>query len=146
MHNGSSVGICAHYIHVFFSRLGTDLYAQSVLSTTKFLHRSSVRSLSRVRCWLGTPSSCSHGRANLFFFLVGGKQIAKGQRRKKNLGSARCIFFSFSREMQFFFPLQSFFLVFGQKAFASQNAFLMLLVFSSLFKKKKIRKLQTFFS
>ncbi len=42
-------------LHTRFCTFCADLYAQSVLSNlTTFLHRSSVGSLSRVRCWLGT--------------------------------------------------------------------------------------------
>ena len=52
MQNGSSIGVCTRCIHIF-ARLETDLHAQSVLVRQSFLHRSSVRSLLRVRCWLG---------------------------------------------------------------------------------------------
>ena len=40
------------YVHNFFCTFGVDLYTQSVL-IKQFLHRSSVGSLLRVRCWLG---------------------------------------------------------------------------------------------
>ena len=52
MQNGSSVEICTHCIHIF-ARLAPICMLSRCLLTT-FLHRSSVRSLSRVRCWLGT--------------------------------------------------------------------------------------------
>ncbi len=52
MQNGSSGGMHARCIHVL-ARFGTDLHAQSVLSSKKFRHRSSVGSLLRVHCWLG---------------------------------------------------------------------------------------------
>ena len=45
------------YIHCIFCAFGTDLHPQSALiSKKKNLHRSSVGSLLRVRCWLGSPS------------------------------------------------------------------------------------------
>ncbi len=37
----------------FRARLGADLHAQSVIINKKILRRSSGKSLSRVRCWLG---------------------------------------------------------------------------------------------
>ncbi len=54
--NGSSVGRCAQCTHVF-ARFAPICTLSPCLST-KFLHRRSVGSLLRVRCWLGTCSSC----------------------------------------------------------------------------------------
>ena len=51
--NGSSVGICTRCIHVFTRFAPTCMLSPCLLM--KFLHWSSVGSLLRVRCWLGTP-------------------------------------------------------------------------------------------
>ena len=51
MQNGSSVRICTQWIHMF-ARLA-PICMPSRWLLTKFLHRSSVGSLLRVRCWLG---------------------------------------------------------------------------------------------
>ena len=48
-----------HVAHTFFARLAPICMLSRCL-LTKFLHRSSVGSLLRVRCWLG----------NLFFFFL----------------------------------------------------------------------------
>ncbi len=61
MPNGSSVGICTHCIHVF-ARLALTCMLSRCLPT-KFLHRSSVGTLSRVRCWLGGVNWL--GRSNI---------------------------------------------------------------------------------
>ncbi len=45
---------------------GYILYAQSVLITTKFLHRSSVGSLLRVRCRLGPQSTTTVLRSRIY--------------------------------------------------------------------------------
>ena len=52
MQNGSSVGICTRYIHAFAHLAPICILSRCLL--TKFLRRSSVGSLLRVRrCWLG---------------------------------------------------------------------------------------------
>ncbi len=51
MENGSSVGMYALFIHVFARLVPICMLSRCLL--TKFLHRSSVGSLLRVRCWLG---------------------------------------------------------------------------------------------
>ncbi len=55
--NGSSVGTHTRCVHVFCT-FGADLYMLSRCLLTKktLLHPSSVGSLSRVRCWLGTAN------------------------------------------------------------------------------------------
>ncbi len=50
--NGSSVGTHTHCMHVFLSRLAA-IWMLSRCLLTKSLHRSSVGSSLRVRCWLG---------------------------------------------------------------------------------------------
>ncbi len=50
MQNGSSAGICTHCIHVFFARLALICMLSRCLVKT-FLHRSSVGSLLKVRCF-----------------------------------------------------------------------------------------------
>ena len=42
------------YTHCTHAVLSADLYAQSVLVNKNFLQRSSVDSLLRERCWLGS--------------------------------------------------------------------------------------------
>ncbi len=64
--NRSSVGIYKRCIHVF-ARLAPICKLSRCL-LTKFLHRSSVRSLLRVRCWLGTR--CSEERVKHFLVLL----------------------------------------------------------------------------
>ncbi len=49
--NGSSAKICTHCIHIFACLVSICVLSWRLL--TKFLHRSSVGSLLRVRCWLG---------------------------------------------------------------------------------------------
>ena len=51
MQNGSSVRMCTHCTHVF-ARLA-QIRTLSRCLLTKSLHRSSVGSLLRLRCWLG---------------------------------------------------------------------------------------------
>ncbi len=55
MQNGSSVGKFTHCMHVF-ARFA-PICMLSLCLLTKFLHRSSVGSLLRVRCWLGCDVS-----------------------------------------------------------------------------------------
>ncbi len=52
MQNGSSVGICTRCVQVFAHLVQTCMLSRCLL--TKFLHRSSVGSLLRVCCWLGS--------------------------------------------------------------------------------------------
>ena len=54
MQNGSSVGICTHCIHGFACLAPICMLIRCLLK--KILHRSSVRSLLRVRYCLGTSS------------------------------------------------------------------------------------------
>ncbi len=56
MQNGSSVGTSTHRIHVFFAHIWHPICMFSRCSVTKFLHRSSVGSLLRVCCRLGSLS------------------------------------------------------------------------------------------
>ncbi len=56
MQNVSSVGICIHCTHVFARLAPICMLSWCLL--TKFLHWSSVRSLLRVRCWLGRTFHC----------------------------------------------------------------------------------------
>ena len=51
MQNGRSVEIYTHCVHVFVRLAPICMLSRCLF--TKFLHRSSVGSLSRVRCWLG---------------------------------------------------------------------------------------------
>ncbi len=51
LQNGSSVGICTECTHVFAH--STSIWMLSRCLLTKFLHRRSVGSWLRVRCWLG---------------------------------------------------------------------------------------------
>ena len=44
---------CVHFAHAFLARLAPICMLSRCL-LTKFLHRSSVGNLSRVRCWLGS--------------------------------------------------------------------------------------------
>ncbi len=53
MLNGSWDGICTHCIHVFAHSGPTCMLGRCLFA--KFLHRSSVGSFLRVRCWLGVP-------------------------------------------------------------------------------------------
>ena len=68
MQNGSLVGIYMYTLHVFFT-FGTDLYAQSA----PIIKISAVRSLLRVRCWLGlllsSPYMRRFDKEMRFFFL-----------------------------------------------------------------------------
>ena len=56
MQNGSSVGTSTHRIHVFFAHIWHPICMFSRCLVTKFLHRSSVGSLLRVCCRLGSLS------------------------------------------------------------------------------------------
>ena len=56
--NGSSVGICTHRIHLFLACLA-PICTLSCCLVKQFLHRSSVGSLPRVHCWLGTSRRSS---------------------------------------------------------------------------------------
>ncbi len=58
MQNGSSVRIRTHCKHVFFAFLA-PICMLSQCSLAKFLHRSSVGSLLRVHCWLGTTEAAT---------------------------------------------------------------------------------------
>ena len=58
MPNGSSVGIFTHCAHVFFLHVWAPTCVLRRCLSTKFLLRSSDRSLSRVRCWLGSQFWC----------------------------------------------------------------------------------------
>ncbi len=51
--NGSSVGISTHCTHILACLAPICVLSRCLV--TKFLRRSSVRSLFRVRCWLGNP-------------------------------------------------------------------------------------------
>ncbi len=68
--NGSSVGICTRCIHVFASLVLICKLSRCLV--TKFLHRSSVGSLLRVRCWLGSSTQRSkrfqYNRYKALFF------------------------------------------------------------------------------
>ncbi len=54
MQNGSSVGIHVQITCTIFARFVQSTCMLSRCLLTKFLHRSSVGSVLRVRCWLGT--------------------------------------------------------------------------------------------
>ena len=61
MQNGSSVETCTHCMHVFARLMPICMLSRRL--ETKFLRRTSVGSLLRVRCWLGKSSysGLSHG-------------------------------------------------------------------------------------
>ena len=59
MQNGSSVGIYIFTLHVHIFAHLAPIFMPSRCSQTKFLMRSSVGSLLRVRCWLGSRSFVS---------------------------------------------------------------------------------------
>ncbi len=101
MQNGSSVGLYTHCIHVFacLAQICT-VWSVSACLLTRFLHRSSVGSLLRVRCWLG--SSCrSRERSNQpttssFSWWIGktdGEKVSS-RRKKKREFLCKQLFFS----------------------------------------------------
>ena len=59
MQNESSVKTCTHCMHVFARSAPICTLSRCLL--TKFLHRSSVGSLLRVRCWLGAEGRKGEG-------------------------------------------------------------------------------------
>ncbi len=89
MQNGRSVGLCTHCTHVFARLAPICMLSRYLL--TKFLRRSFVGSLLRVRCWLGAfvqhflMPHLSEGLTQLnklaFSLLLHPRQRAKARRR-----------------------------------------------------------------
>ncbi len=135
MQSGSSVGI---YIACkFFARLAPSCMLSWCL-LTKFLHRSSVGSTSRVRCWLGTYISAEDEKFFLpltfassphyFFFWRGIKQevvtSSAGERWRANWRTEKSLqhpvtTFTFSvwKKRDFFSKTQCTIFVGGKKSF-----------------------------
>ncbi len=98
MQNGSSVGICTHCTHVL--HVWRQFCTLSRCLLTKFLHRSSVGILWRVRCWLGIIVCwSSEGMSEFFFWRFSLKAAQYNEPKfchsadswrqgKKNLGNA----------------------------------------------------------
>ncbi len=78
--NGSSVRIYKRCIHVFARLAPICMLSRCLL--TKFLHRSSVGRLSRVRCWLGTITS-GQDRADSPCSIMSRKLFSSAQRAKE---------------------------------------------------------------
>ena len=73
--DGMQNGSCTHYIGTrFFLHLWRRFVMLSRCLVTIFLHRSSVGSFSRVRCWLGNGRSRQQ-RRHFFFFMRRGSGV-----------------------------------------------------------------------